>query len=286
MTQGQQPAQDGPRRPRGLQKDDGTGNKVFLEVKYGSICQVSKHELPDYTPIQVTNPRLKDDDPKKTTTKYILKYRFVEAFATKLEWSEREHDGVKYRGWKLHLNADGVQCVLDMPYRAPSTSRFMKMAPNVDWTLPVEFRAFLDKDGRSTVFVMQQWSDEHQKNVNVPQAWTREEPGEMPLAEHDDVEDTWDFRKQTQWLRQYTVAHIIPAIEAAGNEEGTVGVPAVVVEEEHTGKVKTADMKERGAAPAEVSRKARGGGAAGAVKRSAAPPEEPEWPPEDDEIPF
>jgi hypothetical protein len=199
---------------RGLVEESGTNN-LFLQVKYGTICEVSKHALAGFEAITVNNPKTGE-----SVTKYIKRYKGVEALVTKIEYydTEKKYD-TTFRGIKIHLNANGVQCVLDLPEDSRPFTRFLKTAENIDFTQPVEFRAWMDAE-KKTAFAIKQ-NDE-----NVSQKYTRAEPGDCP--EPTQTRKGWDYTAQEDYLHDILIETIIPRVEAAENAEG-VGRPRTVV---------------------------------------------------------
>jgi hypothetical protein len=191
---------------RGLQEQTQAGT-IFLKIKHSSICEESKQELPGFEPVEVTNPRTGEN-----LTKFVKRYKGVEALVCKVEWYEREYEGTPFMGWNLHLDAAGVPCVLDLPLKSRVTSRFMKLAENIDFTRPVEFSAWHDKKSDSTAFNVRQDGE------SVPQKYTREDPGDCPPPVQSKVTKKWNFEEQTEYLVGVMNDVIIPAVEAAGND--------------------------------------------------------------------
>lgn len=190
---------------KGLQEQ--TDNRTtFLVIKHSSIVQESKQPRDGFEAIEVTNPRTDEK-----ITKYIKRYNGVEALVCKIEWYEREHEGTRYMGWKLHLDAAGVPCVLDLPFSSRAASRFMKLAENIDYGRPVEFRAWHDQKTDSTAFYV------GQDGKSVPQLYTMENPGECPAPTKNRL-GKWNFDKQNEYLYDRMTQVVIPAVEQAGNE--------------------------------------------------------------------
>jgi hypothetical protein len=173
---------------KGLQKETDSGT-IYLSVKHHSICHESKTEQPNHVPVVA-----------------------VEAMVCNIEWYEREHEGTKYRGFQLFLNADGTPCVLDIPFKSRACGRFMKLAENIDFTQPVEFSAWYDKKDDATAFNVKQGGKA------IPQKYTLENPGELPRAEKDEMTGDLDFRAQTRFLLGRMKDVVMPAVEQAGNE--------------------------------------------------------------------
>jgi len=192
---------------KGLVEDTHEQN-VFLTVKHHSIVEQSKKPQPGFEAIEVTNPRSGEQ-----ITKYIKRYRSVEALVTKIEWYDTgDRYDARYMGWKLYLNAAGTACVLDLPFNSKAANRFMKCAENVVWSEPVEFSVWEDKEG-STAFVMRQDGEV------VRQKYTRDNPGKCPPPTQS-RSGKWNYDAQTDFLYERITGVVIPAVEAAANPEG------------------------------------------------------------------
>lgn len=174
---------------------------IHLHIKHGGIVQESKHPQEGFSPIEVTNIRTQE-----VKTKYIKRYKGVEAIVKKIEWYDREFDGTPYQGWKLVLDAAGTICTLDFPFESRVGSRFAKLAENIDFALPVEFSAWKDNDGNTAFSVKQ-------NNENVPQKYTREDPGDCP-APTQGFNKKWNFDAQKEFLHKRMVEVVIPKIQA------------------------------------------------------------------------
>lgn len=190
---------------KGLVEDTDAGT-IYLSIKHHAICHESKSEQAGHEAVVVENPRT-----KQKITKYIKKYKLIEAMVCKVEWYEREHEGTKYRGFKLSLNAAGTPCVLDIPLKSRICSRFMKLAENIDFTQPVEFSAWYDSKSDATAFNVKQGGE------SVPQKYTNDNPNGCPPPEDDGTGDL-DWRKQTKFLLGRMKDVVIPAVEKAGNQ--------------------------------------------------------------------
>lgn len=193
-------------QPKGLGERSNDG--IFLQVKYGGIVRVSKEPREGFEAIVVTDPRS-----GQNMTKYIKRYSFVDAFVKDVEWYDREQGDQHYMGWKLSLDANGTKCSLDLPFESASATRFMKMAEMVDWSEPVEFSAWKTPDDK-TAFTMKQ------NGVNVPQKYTRENPGDCPPPVQG-FNKKWNFDAQKQFLHARMVNVVIPAVRAFNALNGT-----------------------------------------------------------------
>lgn len=196
----------------GLQEKSG-GNKVFLVIKHDTLCQESKVERPGFEPVEVTNPQTEE-----RSTKYIKRYGSVAAFITKIEWRDTgEQFDQRYTSWRIHLDMgdDAPRAVLEIPFQSRHSSRFMKLAENIDFKRPVEFRAWYDAKGKSTAFFVGQWENENdEKSASVPQKYTRENPNGCPEPV-ERLGGKWNFDDQTEFLHARMMDVVIPAVEAA-----------------------------------------------------------------------
>lgn len=189
---------------KGLVEKTNTGT-IFLNVKHSSICEESKTERAGFQPIEVTNPRTRE-----AITKYVKVYNGVEALVTKIEWYSRDFEDTTFRGWKIHLDAAGTPAILDLPFGSRAAKRFMKLAENIDFTRPVEFRAWHDAKTDSTAFFV------GQDGRSIPQAYTMENPGDCPAPVKNRL-GKWNFDAQDEYLYNQMVDVVIPRVEAAGN---------------------------------------------------------------------
>lgn len=192
---------------KGLQETT-TSDAVFLKVKHHSICQDSKTPREGFQSIEVNNPRTGE-----TITKYYKPYKGVEALITRIEWYDTENTyDQRYIGWKIHLNAAGTRCVLDLPFDSRPATRFMKLAENIDYTRPVEFRAWYDQKTEKTAFAV------FQDGQAVRQRYTMDNPGDCPPPVQD-FRGKWKYDDQMEFLHKRMMDVVIPAVEEAGNNE-------------------------------------------------------------------
>jgi len=194
---------------KGLQEQTDAGT-IYLAVKHHSICHESKTEQEGHHPVVVENPRSKEK-----MTKYIKSYKCVEALICKIEWYEREHDGTIYRGWQLFLDANGVPCVLDLPFNSRAGNRFMKLAEHLDFTQPVEFSAWYDKKNDATAFNVKQ------NGESISQKYTKDQPGDCPQPTQNKL-GKWNFDAQEEFLLERMENYVIPAVEEVGNPMPTL----------------------------------------------------------------
>lgn len=209
---------------KGLREQTGGDNVKYLVVKHNSLCEESKSPLPGFEPVDVRNPQTNE-----ITTKWIKRYE-VEAMITNIEFRRYEHEasGRLYLSWRVSLDAAGVPCILDLPLDSSAATRFMKVAENIDFSQPVELRAWKDKSKPNKIaFFIGQGVTGEGKSIAVPQKYTRKEPNGCPEPVKDDFTNEWDFKEQVKFLYRQMVNVVIPRLQAlrASTESATTQAP-------------------------------------------------------------
>lgn len=194
------------------QKTTGEGN--FFAIKFGSIVRESKTPQEGFEKITGENRRTHEP-----YTKYIQRYDTIEALITKIQWYDTEQKfTARYQGFKLHLDANGKKGVLDLAINARTTSRFMKLAENIDYAKPVEFRAWHDSKSDSTALFV------GQSGSSVPQRYTAEVPLDMPPPTQSSSTGKWNYEAQMDFLHKRMVEVVIPKVQAVhGASNGNNG---------------------------------------------------------------
>ena len=182
---------------------------IYLQVKDYSIWRELKRQEDGCDVITVENPRTKE-----ILTKYGYKYKSIEGLAVSLAPYSNEHAGVKYAGFKLVLEDADDRYSLDMSHNGQLLRRFLRCAPNFNWSHPLKISAFKSKkenpgDPDSTGIWFQQGAE------TVPPFYTRTDPHGMPEAIKDELSGEWDFKTQNRWLVNKLTTETIPAIEAS-----------------------------------------------------------------------
>lgn len=195
---------------KGFQEKTESNGKFFV-VKHHSICEESSKEKPGFAPVEVMNPSTRE-----VVIKFVKKYQTLEAMITKIEWRDTEDQyEQRYMSWKIYMDADGDKGVLELPFQSRVSSRFMKLAENIDFTRPVEFRAWFDQKNEGTAFyVGQRENEEDDKSVSVPQKYTRSDPGDCPEPVQR-MGGKWNFDDQMEFLHKRMMEVVIPRCAAA-----------------------------------------------------------------------
>lgn len=196
----------------GFEKQTG-GDGLFFVVKHHTICRESKHERDGFEPIEVTNPQTNE-----RSLKFIERYKRLVGMVTKIEFRDTgDRYDQRYVDWSIHLvDEEGKHGTLTIPFNSGASSRLMKVAPNLDFSKPVEFRAWCDKSGKvpKTAFLI------GQDKKSVPQAYTKDNPGACPKPKAK-LGGKWDYSDQTEWLHDQMMNVIIPRVEAMYRYEET-----------------------------------------------------------------
>lgn len=197
---------------RGFQEKSESSGKFFV-VKHHCICEESSKEKPGFQPVEVMNPQTKE-----VSIKFIKPYQTIEAIVTKIEWRDTEDKyDQRYMSWKVYLDTGNEKGVLELPFQHRVSSRFMKLAENIDFTRPVEFRAWRDTSGAvdSTAFyVGQRENESDEKSVSVPQRYTKDSPGDCPPPVQR-MGGKWNFDDQMEFLHGQMMDVVIPKVAAA-----------------------------------------------------------------------
>lgn len=197
-----------------LEKRSASSN-IYLEAKHYCLWRGLKQATSDCESVEVTNPKT-----GQVSTKFGYIYDTVSGWATKLEkYDTGDKYSVRYFGFKLHLTDDEHTYVLDMPYHSQILRRFLRIAPNVAWNLPLSITVFKGgkKEGSSSSESTAVWFRQQQETVR--HYYTKDMLNGMPEAVWDDDVQKWDFRAQHRWLVQQLMQNTAPAIDAAAKQK-------------------------------------------------------------------
>lgn len=199
----------------GAHERTGGGGKFFV-IKHHCICEESKTQKPGFEPREVLNPQNNEQ-----LVRYIKPYGSLIGFITDIEYRDTgDRYDQQYVDWRIHLNLGDSTGVLTFPFHSRHSSRFMKLAENIDYTRPVEFRAWKDNEGGTAFFVGQFENEDDEKSVSVPQKYRQGEMGDCPEGEKR-LGGKWDFGAQNDFLYHRMVEVVIPSVKAIqGNGNG------------------------------------------------------------------
>lgn len=187
---------------------------IFLQAKHYCLWQELKTKLDGCETITVTNPKTKLD-----VIKHGNAYHTVQGRVTKVvKYDTGDKFSTRYFGFKMTLEDGGDFYVFDMPYNSQALRRFLSVAPNVDWAIPLSITVFKGKkqgnhSGAEPTVV---WF--RQRDETVKSYFTKDAPNGMPPATQDPHSKEWDFKVQRRWLVDYFLDNIAPAIEEAAKK--------------------------------------------------------------------
>jgi hypothetical protein len=201
-------------------------NIVYLEVKHYCLWRALKKQVAGCDEVEANNPST-----GRTVTKYGYRFDTVSGVATKLlKYDTEQKYQKRYFGFKLHL-VDGAETyVIDMPYSSQILRRFLRVARNIDWDLPLSLTIFKGKK-KEGAGVEETGIWFQQAGETVKAYYMREEPHGMPAATQDPDTHEWDFKAQHRWLVERLKSETIPDIEAAARRSAPPIEPS---SDEHT----------------------------------------------------
>lgn len=204
-------------------------DSIHLQVKHFTLWREIKKPEVGCEEIQVTNPKTKE-----VITKYGYGFRSVSGRATKLvKYDTTDKYATRYFGFKLTLKDGADIYVLDMPYQSQVLRRFLRVARNINFGLPLSLTVFKGKgkadkkEGETGIWFQQD-------DLTVKAYYTREAPHGMPEAAQDPHTHEWDFRAQHRWLVDRLITETIPDIERAATPVAPPMEPAYDTDE-HVG---------------------------------------------------
>lgn len=169
-------------------------NAVYLEIKHYCLWRQLKRQVEGCDAVQVTNPKT-----GVVLTKYGYRFDTVTGRAMDLvKYDTQKKFSTRFFGFKLHMMDEGDKFVLDMPYNSQALRRFLRLAHNVDWNLPLSVTVFKGKKKERGSEETGIWF--RQRGETVKPYYTKDQPHGMPEAIFDNDLQQWDFRAQHRWL--------------------------------------------------------------------------------------
>lgn len=208
-----------------IDKRDQGSNTIYLEVVDSSICRKFKQEQTGdgWEVFTTTNPST-----GQTVNNWIYRYDGVEGIIEDIQFASNPIKGTtkKIESWRIFMDAEGQKIVLTLPKNSPSADRFVKLAENINFELPVLIKTWKDTSdpARSkTAFMVSQ------NGVNVPQKYKVDN---LPPAEEWD-DGTRTYKNRESFLYKNMLNVVIPAVKAAhSGSASSEDVDTVSVEEE------------------------------------------------------
>lgn len=191
-------------------------NSIIIQAKHYSLWRGLKAAEPGCDSVEVNNPSTGE-----RVVKYGYRYNNLTAFAVRLEWYDTgtKHD-TQYLGFKMHMiDGDGSKFILDMPLNSPLLKKFMRVAPNLNFSKEISITVFRGK-GEGAVDPTAIWFK--QDDTTIFQAYTKDNPNGLPPAKQSRSTGKWNFDDQNDWLIERINEDTIPAVAAASVQRGDV----------------------------------------------------------------
>lgn len=185
--------------------NDGAGNgEKIVVVKHGGLCLESKTEREGYDMIMVPNPS-KDGEKQP---KWIKKFTNLDGMITDLEWFDTEDKyEARFIGLKVHMQDGDETFALDLPYDKRAFDTFTKIVENIDFSKPVTFTAWQEKDTGRMAFGAKQGGE------YIRHRYTKDNLGDCPPAKYHKHSKKWDFSEQRDWLLAHLLDEVIPGLQ-------------------------------------------------------------------------
>lgn len=210
----------------------------YFHIFDNSICQKSKVEVDGWEgPIPTQHPTT-----KKTVHTWVMRYDSIAAFIIDANRFKKEftveQGGGKTSGLDILLLAGTMRAMLTLKWGQngpdPVLKRFLKVIPNVDLSKPLLISAFKNREGKQAVSYRQGDDPDPQKWTKVDEYWRRSldtdgkvdlnspnkgaDGSVLPEPEHDEFNDTWDYRHQNNFLMKYFMDNVEPRIKVIAAE--------------------------------------------------------------------
>lgn len=216
---------------------------IYFNVFDNSIVRKSKVAINAEGwegPIKTTHPKT-----KKEVSTWVERYDNLVAYIGNVERFMKEFtDGGKTSGFNITLlSGAGLKkkAVLQLTWCEPVLKRFLKVAPNIKWDRPIYISVFPttrnNKQGIAVAFKQGEGNDP-EKWTNVPEYWSRDKeegsegvpPGAgIPRAVHDEMDDSYDFKAQNNFLGKQFFTHQLPIIRQLAAKYGLETKPETLV---------------------------------------------------------
>lgn len=248
----------------GLFEDKQGGTGTYLNIFDFSICQRSKTMPADPTgwegPFTRQNPRTHED-----VISYAKRYdrmigRIADIYKQTKEFDASKGGG-KVTNWNIVLLTGGQRLTLQLVWMDRVLKRFLKVAPNIDYTRPIlisAFKAMKNGDPNQAVSFRQYKGDmadrEALRNVDkwekVEEYWKGPVDSEgkridgpqsgadgsiLPQPIQDPEDESWDYKEQNRFLGVYFRDNVLPTIKALAEQYGITHEDADASTPTHSG---------------------------------------------------
>lgn len=204
-----------------VKKDEGAG-KLYFRVFDNSLCLKSSKPVDGWEgPIITQNPKTKEDVKTWVDRFDYLVTRIVDVNKFAHEFT----NGGKVRGYELTLKAGDKYGQLQLTWIEPVLKRFLKVAPNINFDMPIFISVFgVNDNGKSKVAVSFR-QPSGGADTRDPREWDKvfeyyNKDSEMPQAVHDEFTDKWNYDEQNKFLGIAFERDTMPKIKAIAKSLG------------------------------------------------------------------
>jgi hypothetical protein len=184
---------------------------VYLEVKHHCLWRQLKKPLDGCDSVEVTNPQT-----GVILTKHGFRFDSVSGHVVKIEkYDTLKKYSKRYFGFKVHFVEGPDTYVVAMPYESQVLRRFLRLAHNINWELPLSLTVFKGKKegGKEETGIWFQ-----QRGETVKAYYTKDAPHGMPEAIYYQDVEQWDFKAQHRWLVDKLQTETMADIAAAAKK--------------------------------------------------------------------
>lgn len=146
---------------------------------------------------------------------YVSGYLTNIDFNTRPQTANQQHPN--HEDIRLHLTDGGENYIVTCTAKTGAGRGIMKQLPNLDPSLPVEITLSYEEAFKATtVFISQ-------SGKALKWFWKTSEPGDMPpgikYVDPADNKEKTQYNDQTAYLKEYTLAHVVPKLAPAPSAE-------------------------------------------------------------------
>lgn len=216
--------------------EKGTGAKgLYFQIFDGGIVMKSKEVMDGFETVSYFNKKKKED-----VISYVKRYEEIVARVVNVEKRKvKLDDGTKFINYNLTLLAGKKKAVLQVNYMDAFLRKFLKVAPNIDFSQLIRFSAFkktVNGKEKQLISIKQGTGKPYKEWPAVPFYWEHEKHpnGEydldspavgadgsvLPRIVHDEESDEWDSREQNKFLVNYFNENCLPKIHEIAEKLG------------------------------------------------------------------
>jgi len=146
----------------------------------------------------------------------LMTHKTLSGFITDIRFTDEVYDEKPYVKMHLHMKDGEDEFILGTNATNRYAGRILRILPNIDFSQRVEIKLFYKEEGakKDASAFIKQGSDD------IKQFWSKDDPKELPPAETyatPEKEVNWSFKKQNEYLKDYTLGQVKPLMLAAAN---------------------------------------------------------------------